>query len=74
VRGYTNFTSQNLLHSTLLIITAKHGQSPIDLSRLLRIPGDNKGSGGASPADMLGTDVAQTIKDDVSLILFLLLR
>ncbi len=63
---------QNLLDSTLIIITAKHGQSPIDPSALLRIPGDN--SSLESPATVLspagigpGLPVAQAIEDDVSL-------
>ena len=39
------------LDDTLIVIGAKHGQSPIDTSRLLRIPGDN---GGKAPSDILG--------------------
>jgi hypothetical protein len=31
--------------STLIVITAKHGQSPIDPNRVLRIDGDVKGKG-----------------------------
>ena len=64
---------QNLYDSTLIIITAKHGQSPIDPAALLRIPGDN--SSLESPATVLspagigpGFPVAQAIEDDVSLI------
>jgi arylsulfatase A-like enzyme len=38
---------QNLYDSTLIIITAKHGQSPIDPSALLRIPADNLHAGAA---------------------------
>src|SRR5262249_36413138 len=34
---------EHLLDTTLIIITAKHGQSPIDPKRLLRIDGDNPG-------------------------------
>ncbi|HVB82331.1 MAG TPA: alkaline phosphatase family protein [Candidatus Binataceae bacterium] len=58
--------------STLIIITAKHGQSPIDPARLLRIPGDN---GGESPATIISTllpdsEVNQIgpTEDDVSLL------
>jgi len=63
---------QNLYDSTLIIITAKHGQSPIDPSALLRIPGDNSTleppSQVLSPAGIgPGMPVAQAIEDDVSL-------
>src|SRR5277367_4281192 len=65
--------SQGLSDSTLIIVAAKHGQSPIDPNRVLRIPADN-------PADMPpsqvispsgvgpGFPVAQASEDDVSLI------
>jgi hypothetical protein len=64
---------QNLYDSTLIIITAKHGQSPIDPTALLRIPGDNSAlnspAGVLSPAGIgPGLPVAQAIEDDVSLI------
>jgi len=42
---------QHLLDSTLIIITAKHGQSPIDTNRFFPIPG--KTTNGTSPADVL---------------------
>jgi type I phosphodiesterase/nucleotide pyrophosphatase len=63
---------QNLYDSTLIIITAKHGQSPIDPSALLRIPADNSSleppSQVLSPAGIgPGLPVAQAIEDDVSL-------
>jgi hypothetical protein len=58
---------QNLYNSTLIIITAKHGQSPIDINRLLRIPADN--SNDNSPSTYLPSGlVAQALEDDVSLI------
>lgn len=57
---------QGLYQSTLIIITAKHGQSPINPAALLRIPGDNKALTG--PSDLLGKMVAQSDDDDVSLI------
>ena len=41
---------QHLADSTLVIITAKHGQSPIDSNRFLRIPKDFAGE---SPATIL---------------------
>ena len=57
---------KKLLASTLIIISAKHGQSPIDPNRVLRIPADN--SSDESPATILGSLVAQSIEDDISLI------
>jgi len=42
---------QNLLDSTAIIITAKHGQSPIDPHRFFPIPG--KVNNGESPANIL---------------------
>ena len=64
---------QDLLDSTLVIITAKHGQSPIDPSALLRIPADN--SSLEPPSQILspsgvgpGLPVTQADEDDVSLI------
>jgi len=36
----TELKNHGLLDSTLIIVSAKHGQSPIDPSRVLRIPGD----------------------------------
>lgn len=44
--------SQNLLDSTTIIITAKHGQSPIDPNRFFPIPG-HSGTNGTSPANLL---------------------
>jgi hypothetical protein len=45
-------TRQGLLESTLIIITAKHGQSPVDTNRFLPIPG-HSGLNGTSPADLI---------------------
>jgi len=56
----------DLLESTLIIISAKHGQSAIDPHQVLRIPADNPAD--KSPADILGSQVAQSIEDDESLI------
>jgi hypothetical protein len=47
---------QHLLESTTIIITAKHGQSPIDPKRFFPIPGP--GMNGTSPANLL---VAQNL-------------
>ena len=45
-------TKQGLLSSTLLAITAKHGQSPIDPHRFFPIPGPS-GTNGESPANWI---------------------
>jgi Type I phosphodiesterase / nucleotide pyrophosphatase len=55
-----------LYESTLVVITAKHGQSPIDPKRVLRIPADNANM--ESPATLLGDQVAGSSEDDISLI------
>ncbi|HUE04488.1 MAG TPA: alkaline phosphatase family protein [Bryobacteraceae bacterium] len=47
-------TKQNLIDSTLIIITAKHGQSPIDPHRYLPIPGPS-GTNGESPANLVAS-------------------
>jgi arylsulfatase A-like enzyme len=61
--------ARGLTKSTLIVITAKHGQSPIDPHRLLRIPADD--SSLEPPSSVLGDagiTVAQALEDDVSLI------
>ena len=64
-----------LSDSTLIIISAKHGQSAIDPNRVQRIPADDPSS--KAPSDILGGIgtgltggglVGQAIEDDVSLI------
>jgi hypothetical protein len=64
---------QGLLSSTLIVVSAKHGQSAIDPNRVLRIPGDDPNDeppsqvlspGGVGP----GFPVVQADEDDVSLI------
>ncbi|MGO9062536.1 MAG: alkaline phosphatase family protein [Candidatus Binataceae bacterium] len=64
---------RGLLNSTLIVISAKHGQSPIDPDRVLRIPADDAldtpPSAVISPAGIgAGFPVAQADEDDVSLI------
>jgi len=64
---------QGLLDSTLIVISAKHGQSPIDPSRVLRIPGDvatdEPPSQILSPAGVgPGLPVAQADEDDISML------
>jgi hypothetical protein len=58
--------THGLWESTLIIVTAKHGQSPIDPKRVLRIPADNASL--KSPASLLGSLVAGSSEDDISLI------
>jgi hypothetical protein len=45
--------SRGLLESTLIIITAKHGQSPVDTNRFFPIPG-HSGQNGTPPSAVLG--------------------
>ncbi len=45
---------QGLLNSTLIVITAKHGQSPIDPNRFFPIPG-HSGNNGTSPANLIAS-------------------
>ena len=54
---------RGLYKSTAIIITAKHGQSPIDPKRILRIPADD--STKKAPSDLVATN--QALEDDVSL-------
>jgi hypothetical protein len=46
--------NRHLLRSTVIIITAKHGQSPIDPNRFFPIPG-HSGLNGAPPSSILAT-------------------
>ena len=70
----TELNNQHLLNSTLIIVTAKHGQSPIDPNRVLRISGDVPGD--KSPTAILGPAFLPDSKinglgpteDDVSLL------
>lgn len=62
----SELNKQGLADSTLIIVTAKHGQSPIDPNRILRIPADN--SSLQPPSAILGSMAAQALEDDVSLI------
>jgi Type I phosphodiesterase / nucleotide pyrophosphatase len=57
---------RGLSNSTAIIISAKHGQSPIDPNRVLRIPADAPSD--QPPSGVLGNTVAQALEDDVSLI------
>jgi hypothetical protein len=55
---------RRLYDSTAIIITAKHGQSPIDPKRVLRIPHDD--STKQPPSALVATN--QALEDDVSLL------
>lgn len=57
---------RGLYESTLIVVTAKHGQSAIDPKALLRIPADNASL--KAPSDVLGSLVAGAIEDDVSML------
>jgi hypothetical protein len=48
----TRLKNRGLIDSTLIIITAKHGQSPIDPNRFFPIPGSS-GNNGTTPADLV---------------------
>jgi hypothetical protein len=68
-RFISELTKQGLLDSTLIIVSAKHGQSPIDPNRVLRIPADNPALN--APSGVLagaGINTAQALEDDVSLL------
>jgi arylsulfatase A-like enzyme len=67
--------SEGLYDSTLIIISAKHGQSPIDPNAILRIPADNPSLeppsavlGGVGTGLTGGGLVGQADEDDISLI------
>jgi len=64
-----------LAESTLVIISAKHGQSPIDPNRVLRIPADNSAltapsniRGGLGTGLVGGGLVGQADEDDISML------
>jgi hypothetical protein len=67
----SELAAKGLANSTLIIITAKHGQSPIDPASRLRI---TKDFAGATPSAILTSatpptiSVAQATQDDVSLL------
>jgi Type I phosphodiesterase / nucleotide pyrophosphatase len=60
-RIVSELKKEGLYSSTLIIICAKHGQSPIDISK--RVP-----IGGGQPATLIGAAEAFDISDDGSLI------
>ena len=69
----SELTKQGLLDSTLIIVSAKHGQSPIDPNRVLRIPADDPSD--EPPSQIVsptgvgpGLPVAQADEDDISML------
>ena len=58
--------SQGLLDSTAIIITAKHGQSPIDPNRFFPIPG--KTSNGNSPGGVIGSFLPAVYSDPANML------
>jgi hypothetical protein len=70
----THLKNNGLLQSTLIIITAKHGQSPIDPKRCFPIPG-HSGANGQTPSSIVAaflpdSEVNQIgpTEDDISLL------
>jgi hypothetical protein len=69
----SELSKQGLLDSTIIIVSAKHGQSPIDPHRVLRIPADALAD--EPPSQILspngvgpGLPVAQADEDDISML------
>ena len=69
----SELSKKGLLSSTLIIVSAKHGQSPIDPNRVLRIPADNPND--EPPSQVLspsgvgpGLPVVQADEDDISML------
>ena len=60
-RMVAELKSEGVYESTLIIVGAKHGQSPIDVSK-------RQGIGGGQPAALIGSAEAFDISDDGSLI------
>jgi len=54
--------SQGLLHKTVIIITAKHGQSPIDPNRFFPIPGST-GNNGKPPSAIISALLPAVFND-----------
>lgn len=54
--------NRHLLDSTVVIITAKHGQSPIDPNRFFPIPG-NSGNNGTPPSGIIGSFLPAVYND-----------
>ncbi len=52
----TELKQRGLMDSTLIIVTAKHGQSPVDPNRFLPVPG-HSGTNGTSPANLIAANL-----------------
>ena len=59
--------ARGLYESTAIIITSKHGQSPIDPARVLRIPADDA-TKNAPSTFLAASDVVQADEDDISML------
>ena len=59
-------TAKGLIDKTTIVITAKHGQSPIDPNRVLRIPADDPSK--EPPSSVVTPPPVQALEDDVSLL------
>jgi hypothetical protein len=60
-RIWSALAAAHLENSTVIVVTAKHGQSPIDPAKVTKIPG-------SVPASVVGSSYAFDISDDASLI------
>jgi Type I phosphodiesterase / nucleotide pyrophosphatase len=70
----SHLKKQGLLDSTLILITAKHGQSPVDSTRFFPIPG-HSGNNGQSPSTILASFLPDSevnqigpTEDDISIL------
>jgi hypothetical protein len=70
----SHLKSRGLLEKTLIVITAKHGQSPIDPARFFPIPG-SKGTNGKTPSSVVAAFLPDSeinqigpTEDDISLL------
>jgi arylsulfatase A-like enzyme len=70
-RMVAELRKQGLYDTTLIIVTAKHGQSPIDHSLLRTLSAANSGPLGpitTRPSKILANDAAQVTEDDIALV------
>ena len=76
VAALQSATTPNLFANTTIIITAKHGQSPVDPNLFFPIPGHAPANNGASPSTILITTVITvcSLKRTVSSPLFIARR
>ena len=65
-RMVSELKARNLYETTMIMVTAKHGQSPIDPKRVLRIPADDAAK--AAPLSVISPAPVQALEDDVSLL------